>query len=49
MGVQRQMVRAMTLSPPVVETPDDFVTFKYELPHFAKALRGDTPVRFTSR
>jgi hypothetical protein len=45
MGVQRQMVRAMTLSPPVVETPDDFVTFKYELPHFAKALRGDTPVR----
>jgi hypothetical protein len=42
------MVRAMTLSPPAVETPDDFVTFKYDLTHFSKALRGDAPVRIVA-
>jgi hypothetical protein len=48
MSLQRQMVRAMTFSPPVVEIPDSFVTFKYELPHFSKALRGDTPARIVA-
>jgi hypothetical protein len=48
MGAQRQMVRAMTHSPPVVDTPDGLVTFKYELPHFFKALHGDAPVRIVS-
>lgn len=42
------MVRAMSLSPPVVDIPDSFVTFKYELPHFSKALRGDAPVRIVA-
>jgi hypothetical protein len=42
------MVRIMTLSPPVVETPDDFVTFEYGLPHFSKAVRGDTPARIVA-
>lgn len=48
MRLQRQMVRAMTLLPPVVNTPDNFVTFKYELPHFTRALRGDVPARIVA-
>ena len=48
MSLQRQMVRAMSLSPPVVDIPDSFVTFKYELPHFSRALRGDAPVRIVA-
>jgi hypothetical protein len=38
----------MTLSRPVVDTPDSFVTFKYELPNFFKALRSDAPVRIVA-
>jgi len=48
MSAQRQMVSAMTYSPPVIDTPDSFVTFKYELPHFFKALRGDVPARIVA-
>jgi hypothetical protein len=46
--LQRQMVHAMTYSPPAVDIPDNFVTFKYELPHFFKALHGDAPVRIVA-
>lgn len=42
---QRQMVDAMTHSPPAVDIPDSFVTFKHELPHFFKALHSNGPVR----
>lgn len=48
MVLQRQMVRAMTCSPPVVDTPDSFTTFKYELPHFFEALHGDAPARIVA-
>jgi hypothetical protein len=48
MGLQRQMVRAMTQSQPVVDTPDSFVTFKYGLPNFVKALRSHAPVRIVA-
>ena len=37
-GLQRQMVYAMTCYPPKVDTPDSFITFKHDLPHFFKAL-----------
>ena len=48
MSLQRQMVRAMIHSPPVVDSPDSLVTFKYELPHFFEALHGDAPVRIVA-
>jgi hypothetical protein len=48
MWPQRQMVRAMTHSPPKVDTPDSFITLKYDLPHFFKALHGEAPVRIVA-
>jgi hypothetical protein len=48
MYAQRQMVRAMTCSPPTVDNPDNIVTLKYKLPHFFKALRADVPARIVA-
>jgi hypothetical protein len=48
MQAQRQIVSAMTYSPPAVDIPDGLVTFKHELPHFFKALHGDEPVRIVA-
>jgi len=48
MSLQRQMVCAMTHSPPKVDTPDSFLTLKYDLPHLFKALHGDAPVRIVA-
>jgi hypothetical protein len=42
------MVSAMTHSPPVVDVPDGFVTFKYKLPHLFKAMRDNGPVRIVA-
>src|ERR1700761_2031585 len=47
MHLQCQMVNAMT-SIPAVNTPDSFVTFKYQLPHFTKAIRGPAPARIVA-
>jgi hypothetical protein len=33
---------------PVVDTPSEFVKFKYPLPHLLKALSGDEPVRIVA-
>ncbi len=42
------MVSAMTYSPPAVDIPDGLVTFKYELPHFFKALHANGSVRIVA-
>jgi hypothetical protein len=35
-------------SPPDVDVPVEFVSFKYPLPHLAKALLGESPVRIVA-
>jgi hypothetical protein len=47
-GLQRQKVYAMTCSRPNVDTPDSFITFKHDLPHFFKALHGGAPLRIVA-
>jgi hypothetical protein len=44
MRLLRQMVDAMTHSPPAVDFPESIVAFKHELPNFFKALRANGPV-----
>jgi hypothetical protein len=48
MNTQRQMVDAMTFSPPAVDFPDSLVAFKHELPHFFKAVHANGPVRIVA-
>jgi hypothetical protein len=48
MRPQRQMVCAMNHPLPKVDTPDNFLTLKYDLPHFFKALHGKAPVRIVA-
>jgi hypothetical protein len=38
----------MTDSPPYVDIPAEFVSFRYPLPNLAKALVGKTPVRIVA-
>ena len=48
MWLQRQMVHAMIDTAPAIDFPDSVVTFKYELPHFFKALHTNGPVRIVA-
>jgi len=38
----------MTDTPPEVDVPAEFISFKYPLPHLAQALRGKGPVRIVA-
>src|ERR1700694_2282038 len=44
----RQRTVQMPDTAPEVDVPSEFVDFKYPLPHLAKALLGESPVRIVA-